>query len=887
MKSSNKPFLLFWFVTLPQAVNAAYLAYGYAQGRSASVLYMLIASLAVNIAFTAYAFINRRRDALEPPVFIAAATAFSLAIAAAVFFLADTAFIDGFVSARLVSILLCALSAVWALYGLAGLSPAKDSRRAAAALIAVPLAWFLLFNILSGAAFDTAVMILIIAGLFIMCFLIFRILRAPKAQSPDAEALKPPPRRRALYAIFSLALPLLGLLLNLSMDGAFGDYSDPLFFIVPVVNGILLLLPPPADKRLRILRFFLIAAATLYLVYFFVVFAPFMPFGVIASIVGVGALLLAPAGALTMQVLHLVNEWPQVSALYGKLRTGAVFIAGLFLLPLLLFTSYLGDRQNLLNAADYLEQNAAAVQKDVDPSRLARSIRHIRNIDRDTMYIPIIDTPFSGGTPFISDVYAALVLDHRVMEDEDLARLDQLFFDTREEEDDTMLDEPAAMDVTLKDVQTETRYDADIRAWRTWVHLTMQGPPQGENLEYVTTFSLPEGAYISDYYLDVSGARKKGILADERAALFVYQSIVSSAQDPGLLHYIGSRRLELRVFPFFENTLRTTGFEVIHAQSGVLTLGGKNVVLPAANAPDTYETPGAALLSAAAKQKLPLSPKRPLEYNFIIDASAHSDISAAVSRVEEYCALKQINDGQITFASYKLTPCSLADMRRQHVSPVGGFNLGLAVKNILQNAGDAKTPVIVFVTGNPNRALYPRTVSGLAEKYAESPYYYRLDADMTLVPYGLETNDAADSVASPLFVKARDYKGLRVRDDGQPEVVSLARETGFKASGNSYADALTLDTCYTAHPDMDKKLSLELLRGSFRTHVLTPQTSFIVVETYEQEEMLYEAQEKIIEEDKKTAKAESLDEPSPALYAAAALALLIIWRAYKKKRAKS
>lgn len=93
--------------------------------------------------------------------------------------------------------------------------------------------------------------------------------------------------------------------------------------------------------------------------------------------------------------------------------------------------------------------------------------------------------------------------------------------------------------------------------------------------EYHQAFSLPTGAYITNYYLDMNGRREMGILAEKKTAKWVYQSILNErkSRDPGILHYSNFNQVELRVYPFATNELRTTGFQLIHKEPIQIKIG--------------------------------------------------------------------------------------------------------------------------------------------------------------------------------------------------------------------------------------------------------------------------------------------------------------------------
>jgi hypothetical protein len=446
------------------------------------------------------------------------------------------------------------------------------------------------------------------------------------------------------------------------------------------------------------------------------------------------------------------------------------------------------------------------------------------------------------------------------------------------------------------------------------VNLTLKGGDRS-NDEYTAPFALPDGAYISNYYLDVGSERKYGTLADKRAAMSVYESIVRVNKDPGVVRYANDSQLELRVFPFGIGETRRTGIEIIHSQAFDFCIDGQTVALEAENAPDEIRFKGGALVSGSFKQTLhKVAAREPATY-FIIDCSAHSQVGYQMSLIQDYASMCGISEAQVIFASYGLTETTLSDMRKAAPAPSHGFNLALAIRKILAENGDDTAPVIIFTSGNPAVTTWPEHASSLAVRFLESPFYYRLREDFLLVPYAFDANQDSAPIAEPVFLPLLSYQGMYLRDDGNSEIVALpgssassdapvgsgsstsaaaSKSSGsaagrFAVTGSQYLDALALHTALRSRPSMGAAESLAMLRASFRTHVLTSQTAFIVLETSEQEAELLRTQELLLEKDSATAR-ETLDEPPMllmiAITAVAAFACLLA-RACKRKRARA
>src|SRR3954471_2038206 len=68
-------------------------------------------------------------------------------------------------------------------------------------------------------------------------------------------------------------------------------------------------------------------------------------------------------------------------------------------------------------------------------------------------------------------------------------------------------------------------------------------------LEATYIFPVPRGASVNRFSMWGDGKETKGEMVEAGKARSVYESIVRRTQDPGLLEYLGSDLLRLRVFP--------------------------------------------------------------------------------------------------------------------------------------------------------------------------------------------------------------------------------------------------------------------------------------------------------------------------------------------------
>jgi hypothetical protein len=129
-----------------------------------------------------------------------------------------------------------------------------------------------------------------------------------------------------------------------------------------------------------------------------------------------------------------------------------------------------------------------------------------------------------------------------------------------------------------------------------------------------------------------------------------------------------------------------------------------------------------------------------------------------------------------------------------------------------------------------------------------------------------------------------DYDGKYVLNNNKSELVLTdASEVQPVLTGNQYEDAILLDALQQKELLAGKIDSVELVRASFRSKILTPQTAFMVVETKEQEKELLDLQERFLN-NKFDAPTVTLDEPP---FAVSIILFALVMLMLKLKKAKN
>ena len=102
--------------------------------------------------------------------------------------------------------------------------------------------------------------------------------------------------------VTGIILPIAGLTLNNQMSGVFGDFSSIWFYIIAILNGLILLVDIKDISR-NLPVFYLKAVGFVYIAYFAVIFIPCIPYGIIGIILyGLGLLVFVPAIVFYIQL---------------------------------------------------------------------------------------------------------------------------------------------------------------------------------------------------------------------------------------------------------------------------------------------------------------------------------------------------------------------------------------------------------------------------------------------------------------------------------------------------------------------------------------------------------------------------------------------------------
>ncbi len=724
--------------------------------------------------------------------------------------------------------------------------------------ISIPFCWYLIVVVVipwlngSDQIFEHAVFILFVLSSVAFLFFLTRIVFIFLNRKPDFW--------KKLILPVVLIFPLLGLAINHSFYGTFGNFSHPGFFVAAAACGALLILPEWENPRVRLLVFLGKTLLFPYTIYFFLVFLPYVPVAIPAIIgFGSGFLILTPTLLFLIHIrsLHIDLCYLREHYCIRKIMITGVLMG--FILPLGITAFYYNDRVNLgkamTAAINPSYQNEEPVR--VNRNGIRRTLSHIvQNTDQTDFILPV----FSQQTPLLSAWYRFIVTDNLSLSNEKMRLIKQVILG---ENPIPPVTGQITESVELEGVTVDSLYDTKDKTWRTWVHLTLRNSSL-PMAEYLTEFKLPEGCYISNYYLDVNGERKFGLLADKRAAEWIYQRITTIKRDPGLLRYIGNNTLELRVFPFSVNETRQTGFEIIHREPAEFSLDGEMIRLSGERMEEPVILNGAVYVPASAKEKLQ-SVIRENEWFLLVDCTDSGKTETCLKRAEAFIKEWNLDPDKVNIYAvndnlWKVGFQEDGLQLPKGAATGGGFYADKAIKTILfkNYAGNSPTrPVIVLVTDDLKNTVMRDDFDLWQTALPEGDEVYHLDTQGDLSAYHMgsfidQTGRIIEDIAvQPVIVwtdpqNPQAYLSVNSEADIIPVAESSANTT---VPGTSWETAVLHQAEFfnaILYPENKVENQFKLVKDSIASGVLSPYTAYIVLENEAQENMLKEKQKQIL-----------------------------------------
>lgn len=756
-------------------------------------------------------------------------------------------------------------------------APVRDLLLAAA----IPLLVYLFVQVVEpfrrSSDFEEHAWVVILVCLTIA--FLFLVVRGITALAQRKQAS--PTLRIIVTVLIALVLPLLGLLVNNGaldgvgprITGVFGDLSHPAFYLIAVLNAAVLIWPSSPIPAVRLLQFVLRSAGFTYVLYFFVLFLPLLPLSIVAVLaVGVGFLLLAPIMLFALQLSILIGDARFLTGHRSRIAVLGYALFAMVIIPGTIAMRCMHHRMVLRDALHHVYQS--------DPGL------HTRPLDEGAIATVLerIEANRSGwrrrgsNTPFLTPLYNRIVLDNLTLSEAKARTLERIFLDSAQSEPvsaDRMM--PPSGRTAISAFVVESRYDEHDESWRSRVHLRVANAGDGQE-EFVTRFHLPEGAWISGHYLVIAGDTVPGLLAEEKAASWVYSNIVSYRRDPSIMRRVAQDRIELRVFPVEARDMRSTGFEVLHKEAIALMLDGDTLQLGDEShamfrEPLQAEGSGVAYMPAGLKERLP-SVTRTAHYHLVVDGSEGQRVmrQSVIERIRSHVVRGGLSPEDITLhiADAYGTSMPYGDEAlaafAQHAGH-GGFFSDRVIRKVLSESCISPAPsypLIVIVPshssdGTSDFGIMLDDLPDVAACIPENRGFMVLDdrGELSWRSFSEPSSRVDQPVVEGIAVRAWPDASIAryyLRDDGEGEIiVDMAHVDESTHQGVAgWGAALDLEGRYRTylHRYEGGRVSwLDAVRGSFAQQVLMPVTAWLCLEDEAQRNALLRKQEEVLASD--------------------------------------
>ncbi|KNY27201.1 MSEP-CTERM sorting domain-containing protein [Pseudobacteroides cellulosolvens] len=789
-------------------------------------------------------------------------------------------------------------------------------------ILVVPAFWFVFFTALVPllhapfrSDYDHFTAMAFVIGTVVFLFIIVKLIYNLLSKRPEIW-------KKVVIPLVTLG-PLFGLTLNNEFN-IFGDFSNGYFYILAIFTGVLLVLPSSSNKYIRALLYIMKSITFTFSAYFFMIFLPYLPFSLLGLLLcGLGILLLIPVAQAFVHVRSLWDDFKFLAQHFNKTILLIVFICGASLIPALITVTFNNDKGQIDRALKFIYQQNLSVENEIkiDTKALTRSLDFLRENKASTNRSGNVFSNYR--TPLISAYYNWYVLENLTLSEDKIKAIERIFLGKKHQNNSEGMmlqnDTGRVQTVFVDKHNVETVFAAKDKFYRSWVHLELKNSNSSEafNAQFRSTFDLPEDCFITNYYLYVNNNKKYGMIADKRAANWIYDQIVTIRRDPGILSYIDNNTIEFKVFPFNINESRSTGFEVIHKKPIELNIEGQKIKLGSTSneggsvsdegsgsAIDIID--GATIVPYEAKKELIKATRSPF-YHFVIDRSLDSKGKGQelVECVQNYIKKNNLDYKNISISAlnYNLKKLSAdGDWQSGYnkLQAEGGLYLDNALKSIYFENYSSKShnyPAVIFVSNNISQYSLTGNYDALKYLLPDVKSFYSLTPDGKLFSHALDKKAVTLDMPAGAIVPDEvipwpgidDIKAYLSADNSTSIVLNKSDyEINMdKASSYSLGTGFMLKAAAASmflHPEKTADKTLEIVKASIKSGFMSPLTSYIVLENKAQEKVLLEKQKQILSTKKSLDVGEptQMSEPSLVVIAIIAAAFVLVVR-YRRR----
>jgi hypothetical protein len=387
-----------------------------------------------------------------------------------------------------------------------------------------------------------------------------------------------------------------------------------------------------------------------------------------------------------------------------------------------------------------------------------------------------------------------------------------------------------------------------------------------------------------------------------------------------------------RVFPFNARERRTTGIEFMHYEPIKVEIDGNPIQMGSTESTDnSYKNESFIYLSSKAKASLPTVARTPY-YHFIIDCSnptmtktigsfraslgsratdeeisetKENKVKILEEQINQVLSRKAIPSGKvlISFSDYRTQTFNLDQNWKEAYRASefkGGFFLDRTIKESLVASyfsHKAEYPVFVVISDNLENAVRNQSLTDIPYTFPESSSFFHLKPNASLSEYSFQNFKEVEPVADEASPFARKNVHIWKNQngdqfffpvDGEGALIiqnfnKITKETTGKTALDQALALQAMSMKMDLMPEQTGELWLPIIKESFSSKIMTPHTSYLVVENEAQEKALLAKQQQVLNAKKSLDidEEERMSEPEFWII----LILFIAFVAWKRRRA--
>lgn len=367
---------------------------------------------------------------------------------------------------------------------------------------------------------------------------------------------------------FGLVLPYMGLVLNLSIPFP-ADFKNVWTWGLTLVTGVVVMLPVRAN-RWGLFTYFLKFMVGPFVLYFFLLFLPFLPMAIPAILaIGTGFLILAPTFLFRIWSLQLYGAYQELRGTCSRRCLVLVAIAGMLVMPTVFATMTEVERMDLEKLVAWQTQEEFdELEPPPPPMSMVRAKRVMTGVN---------DYTYGAEIPFLSAwrtwrVYGGMYMADKLRNELNLRILGKKIEDERDWQSQSRNEFGKTMFGINPGRRGRTRnFGWWGRPERTMgfsatavpvgtngtecvYEVLVKASPATPNSELILDFRVPAGTWIEGMELKMDdGHWKTARVSERKAAEWVYNQITLQRRDPSIVTLDSPTEGRLKVFPVGAN----------------------------------------------------------------------------------------------------------------------------------------------------------------------------------------------------------------------------------------------------------------------------------------------------------------------------------------------